>query len=194
MGHILHTQHRTAREPSHGARVRWRRAAHRRASAKEVSHALGVNLSRWNPAERQAFENWSLVLALVPNSAPLDPTRKAGRSQDHPRANCSQRNALPAPDPATSAAAKGTPAVGIETITWWGRSRRDWGDASTALRTGASTSPSASLGVFEQSRTGASARFAKAGFPLWDGCLLFSNRGVPPSPLVYWNHRFREKS
>lgn len=39
----------------------------RPSSVKEVSRALGVNLSRWNPAERQAFENWSLVLAFVPD-------------------------------------------------------------------------------------------------------------------------------
>lgn len=39
----------------------------RSSSVKEVTRALGVNLSRWNSAERQAFENWSLVLALVPN-------------------------------------------------------------------------------------------------------------------------------
>jgi hypothetical protein len=38
----------------------------RRASVGEVSRALGVNLSRWNAAERRAFENWSLVLALIP--------------------------------------------------------------------------------------------------------------------------------
>jgi hypothetical protein len=39
----------------------------RHASVAEVSRALSVSLSRWNPAERQAFENWSLVLALIPN-------------------------------------------------------------------------------------------------------------------------------
>jgi hypothetical protein len=38
----------------------------RRASVAEVSRALGVNLSRWNSAEQRAFENWSLVLALIP--------------------------------------------------------------------------------------------------------------------------------
>jgi hypothetical protein len=37
------------------------------ASVAEVSRALSVSLSRWNSAERQAFENWSLVLALIPN-------------------------------------------------------------------------------------------------------------------------------
>jgi hypothetical protein len=38
----------------------------RGASVAEASRALGINLTRWNPAERQAFESWSLVLALVP--------------------------------------------------------------------------------------------------------------------------------
>jgi hypothetical protein len=36
-------------------------------SVAEVSRALKINPSRWNPAERQAFENWSLVLSLIPN-------------------------------------------------------------------------------------------------------------------------------
>jgi len=45
-------------------------------SVKEVSRALGVDLSRWNPAERQAFENWSLVLALVPNLRRWSPQEK----------------------------------------------------------------------------------------------------------------------
>jgi len=39
----------------------------RRASAEEVSRALKIDWSRWNPAERQAFENWSMVLALIPS-------------------------------------------------------------------------------------------------------------------------------
>ena len=39
----------------------------RRASMAEVRRALDINLSRWKQAERQAFENWSLVLALIPN-------------------------------------------------------------------------------------------------------------------------------
>jgi len=37
----------------------------RRASVAEVSRALNVNLSQWNAAECTAFENWSLVLALI---------------------------------------------------------------------------------------------------------------------------------
>jgi hypothetical protein len=39
----------------------------RQASVTEVCRAFGINLSRWNSAERQTFENWSLVLALIPN-------------------------------------------------------------------------------------------------------------------------------
>ena len=38
----------------------------RRVSVGRVSRALDVDLSHWTPAERQAFENWSLVLALIP--------------------------------------------------------------------------------------------------------------------------------
>src|SRR5271169_1361295 len=45
----------------------------RRASVTEVSRAFGLNLSRWNPAERQAFENWSLVLALIPSLSRWSP-------------------------------------------------------------------------------------------------------------------------
>jgi hypothetical protein len=38
----------------------------RQASVKEVSSALRINSSAWTSAERQALENWSLVLALIP--------------------------------------------------------------------------------------------------------------------------------
>src|SRR3984957_16772214 len=48
----------------------------REASVAEVSRALGVNLSRWNPAERQAFANWSLVLALIPDLRRWSPQEK----------------------------------------------------------------------------------------------------------------------
>jgi hypothetical protein len=47
----------------------------RRASVAEVSRVLNVT-SRWNPAERQAFENWSLVLALIPNLNRWTPREK----------------------------------------------------------------------------------------------------------------------
>jgi hypothetical protein len=39
----------------------------RHASVREVSRALKIDISRWTPLERQAFENWSLVLALIPD-------------------------------------------------------------------------------------------------------------------------------
>jgi hypothetical protein len=48
----------------------------REASVAEVRHALGVELSDWNPAERQAFENWSLVLALIPDLSRWTPQEK----------------------------------------------------------------------------------------------------------------------
>jgi hypothetical protein len=38
----------------------------RQASVAKVSRALGINSSRWSPIEKQALENWSLVLALLP--------------------------------------------------------------------------------------------------------------------------------
>jgi hypothetical protein len=39
----------------------------RRESTSEVSRALEINVSRWNPTEHQALENWSLMLALIPD-------------------------------------------------------------------------------------------------------------------------------
>jgi hypothetical protein len=39
----------------------------RAASVAAVSRALSINPSRWNPAEREALNNWSLVLALIPD-------------------------------------------------------------------------------------------------------------------------------
>jgi hypothetical protein len=48
----------------------------RQASVAEVSRALGVNPSRWTPAEQQSFENWSLVLALIPNLPRWSPQEK----------------------------------------------------------------------------------------------------------------------
>jgi len=38
----------------------------RDASVAAVSRILGVQPSRWNPLEQEAFENWALVLALIP--------------------------------------------------------------------------------------------------------------------------------
>jgi len=48
----------------------------RRASATAMSRALGINLSRWSLVERQAFENWSLVLALIPDLSRWAPQEK----------------------------------------------------------------------------------------------------------------------
>jgi hypothetical protein len=48
----------------------------RRASVTEVSRALGTSLSRWNSAERQAFGNWSPVLALIPDLSRWTPKEK----------------------------------------------------------------------------------------------------------------------
>lgn len=39
----------------------------RRASVKAVEKALGIRTAKWKEAERQAFENLSLVLSLIPN-------------------------------------------------------------------------------------------------------------------------------
>jgi hypothetical protein len=53
----------------------------RQASLAEVSRALGVNLSRWNSAEQQSFENWSLVLALIPNLRRWSPQEKTATAE-----------------------------------------------------------------------------------------------------------------
>jgi len=37
----------------------------RRATAEQVSRALGVSISAWTSVEKQAFENWALVLSLI---------------------------------------------------------------------------------------------------------------------------------
>jgi len=48
----------------------------RSASVAEVSRALDINLPRWNSAESRVFENWSLVLALIPNLSRWTPKEK----------------------------------------------------------------------------------------------------------------------
>jgi hypothetical protein len=53
----------------------------RRASVTQVAHALDVNLSRWTSAERHAFENWSLVLALIPNLSRWSRQEKQGAAK-----------------------------------------------------------------------------------------------------------------
>jgi hypothetical protein len=39
----------------------------RHAASGEVSRALGANPSRWTALEQRAFDNWSLVLSLIPD-------------------------------------------------------------------------------------------------------------------------------
>jgi len=41
----------------------------RRTTTEKVARALGVSVSQWTSVETQAFENWALVLALVPDLA-----------------------------------------------------------------------------------------------------------------------------
>jgi hypothetical protein len=53
----------------------------RRASIAEVSRALGVDQLRWNPAEQHSFENWSLVLAQIPNLDRWSPEEKKGAAE-----------------------------------------------------------------------------------------------------------------
>lgn len=48
----------------------------RRASVAEVSRSLRINSSQWSPVERHALENWSLVLALIPNLSSWSPQEK----------------------------------------------------------------------------------------------------------------------
>jgi hypothetical protein len=75
----------------------------RQASAKQVSRALGVSTARWTGAEQNAFENWALWLALIPDlgrwtlrekanlvrivraKASLDEMRYLRLTQRHPR-------------------------------------------------------------------------------------------------------------
>jgi hypothetical protein len=48
----------------------------RDASAAAVARALGIDAARWTPLQRQALENWSLVLALIPNLNRWPPDEK----------------------------------------------------------------------------------------------------------------------
>ncbi len=48
----------------------------RRSSTAEVSRALGINVSRWNPTECRTMENWSTVLALIPDLKRWSPAEK----------------------------------------------------------------------------------------------------------------------
>jgi hypothetical protein len=48
----------------------------RQASAAAVTRALEINTTRWTSAQQQALENWSLVLALIPDLARWTPDEK----------------------------------------------------------------------------------------------------------------------
>ena len=48
----------------------------REGSVERVTCALGVSGRNWNSLERGALENWSLVLALVPDIAKWSPAEK----------------------------------------------------------------------------------------------------------------------
>jgi hypothetical protein len=48
----------------------------RQASTTAVTRALRLNPSRWTESQKQALENWSLVLALIPNLARWTPREK----------------------------------------------------------------------------------------------------------------------
>jgi hypothetical protein len=49
----------------------------RRAVAQQVARASGVSISQWTRVETQAFENWALVLALIPDLARWTTEEKA---------------------------------------------------------------------------------------------------------------------
>ena len=53
----------------------------RRAAVAKVSHALKIDSSRWSLAEWSALENWSLVLALMPNLSRWSPQEKQDASK-----------------------------------------------------------------------------------------------------------------
>jgi hypothetical protein len=48
----------------------------RQAAGREVSRVLGANPARWTPLEQRAFENWALVLALIPDLRRWSPKEK----------------------------------------------------------------------------------------------------------------------
>ncbi len=48
----------------------------RHTSLAQVSRTLKINPSRWTPAEKQSLENWSLVLAQIPNLTNWTPEEK----------------------------------------------------------------------------------------------------------------------
>ena len=48
----------------------------REASTAGVTRALNINPARWTPTQQHALENWSLVLALIPNLTRWSPDEK----------------------------------------------------------------------------------------------------------------------
>ncbi len=53
----------------------------RQTAVAKVSRALGIDSSRWSSAERQALENWSLVLALVSDLSRWSPQEKQNAAE-----------------------------------------------------------------------------------------------------------------
>jgi hypothetical protein len=48
----------------------------RRSSLAQIARALKLNAARWTPIQKQSLENWSLVLALIPNLPHWTPLEK----------------------------------------------------------------------------------------------------------------------
>jgi hypothetical protein len=48
----------------------------REASAAAINRSLRAQPGRWNPLEHQAFENWALVLTMIPNLSEWTPSEK----------------------------------------------------------------------------------------------------------------------
>jgi len=48
----------------------------RHASVAVITRAFGINPARWTPAEQRSLENWSLVLALIPDLLRWSPQEK----------------------------------------------------------------------------------------------------------------------
>jgi hypothetical protein len=48
----------------------------RDSSVKQITRALRINPTNWTPAKRHALENWSLILALIPDLQSWTPQEK----------------------------------------------------------------------------------------------------------------------
>jgi hypothetical protein len=48
----------------------------RDSSMKQITRALRLNPKRWTTTELQALENWSLILAMIPDLATWSPQEK----------------------------------------------------------------------------------------------------------------------